>query len=157
MEGVFAVILLLLAIAAILIALHRARQNRKAPVDLSSKTDNDLIPKIGEPGSVEPRQVHTLRDLRIQGFDLMRLSKEQAAILQDICTYLAHVWEKEMKDEAGGLEDGVRDRAIKAVLANESYLERIIVSEEAHYQTIDEEIPEDACYWHVVSIFRGTS
>ena len=159
MEGLFAVILLLLAAFAVILAVIRLRKKPVAPPKEPRENQNALLPKIGSPGSVQSRQIGRLRELHLDAFDLKKLSKEQATILLDACTYLLHVWEKEKEKgwDGGDLTLEIRDSALNSVLSNSSFLERIIVSEEAHYETRDEEIPEDACYWHVVGLFKGLS
>ena len=156
MEPIFAVILLLLAVFAIFLAWRRLRESRG--LEASPTEDlNATLPKIGAEGSVSRKQLKRLKAIELDKFDLSRLSEEQASVLLNADTYISHVWEKEKGSGTQKIDPRLRDLALDAILAHASYIERVNISEEMHYETREEEIPEDACYWHVVSILKGTS
>lgn len=156
MEAIIALALLALAIIVTVAALKISRQRRSA-IPAERKYENHLLPEFGEPGSITNDQRRRLNKAILDQFDLKSLSKQQAAILLDSATYIQHVWEKELGRAASEPELYLRDKAIKAILANDSYLERVIVSEESHFETREQELPDDACYRLVASILRGQS
>ena len=156
MEAVVALALLALAIA-IAVAALKISQKRRPAIPAPRKYENHLLPQFGEPGSITNDQRKRLNKLILDQFDFKSLSKQQAAILLDAITYIQHVWEKEIGQAATKPELYLRDKAIIAILSHESYLERVIVSEESQFETREQELPDDACYRLVTSILRGQS
>ena len=156
MELIVALALFACAVAVTVEAVRRLRR-RPARAEDKLPTAHALLPKVGEPRSITEDQMAPLREAGLGQFDLQQLSRQQASILLDAVKYLDDVWEQEFKRNRAELPHAARDEALTWILRHESFVERVVVFEEAPGHLNDEDVPKDTCYWHVASLLRNST
>ena len=152
MDPYIALALLVAAALLAAVAIKTLMQRAPEPGPRSSNS-NHLLPAVGEPATITEAQRAFLTQRRVDQFDLDELSQRQAAILIDSVKYIDDVWQHEVERDPSELSLERRNAALEAILANASYLERVVVFEEAQSPS-QKELPKDGCYWHVVGIFQ---
>ena len=146
--------LALLVAAALLAGVAIKTLWQRAPEPGPQRSNaNHLLPAVGEPATITEAQLEFLTPRRVDQFDLSELSRRQAAILIDSVKYIDDVWQHEVARDPSELSLERRNAALEAILTHASYLERVVVFEEAQSPRQDD-LPKDGCYWHVVGIFQ---